>query len=416
MLNATYEPLKVVDWTRAITLWVQGKVEIIETHEREVRAVTFSFKLPSVVRLLQMVRLRKRPVVQFTRANIYARDEFTCQYCTSPDVKVMLSDLTWKPAVDVQVGEEIVGIDEHRPGHGKWRKVRRATVTRSVHFVGPRVRVQTSMGDIIVSHDHRFLASDPAVNRSLEWTHATSLTRGMVIKFLAKPWTDRSDSWLAGLIDGEGALDATRGRLTLAQNDGPVLARLRRELLADDVPTSSSLVSRAKSDRCYAVSVCALGDILAVLGSRRPARLIGRAAGLLDGHIGLGASRDAVVKGVELLPPGALVGLTTTTGTLITDGFVSHNCAKTFEPEDLTFDHVIPVAQGGRRGWENIVTACEPCNRKKAARTPAEAGLTLLRPPRRPLVLAPTMKLSIGWKTPASWQSWLYWHVSLEKT
>jgi 5-methylcytosine-specific restriction endonuclease McrA len=171
VLNATYEPLKVIDWQRAITLWCQGKVEIVETHDREVRAVSFTFKLPSVVRLLHMVRLRKRPVVQFTRANIYARDEFTCQYC--------------------QV---------------------------------------------------------------------------------------------------------------------------------------------------------------------------------------------------------------------------------TFDPEDLTFDHVIPVAHGGRRGWENIVTACEPCNRRKAARTPGEAGMALARRPRRPLVLAPTMKLTIGWRTPANWYSYLYWNVSLDKS
>lgn len=170
VLNASYEPLKVVPWQRAVTLWVQGKVEIVEEGDRVIKAVSFSFKLPSVVRLLQMVRLRKRPMVQFTRANIYARDDFTCQYC-----------------------------------------------------------------------------------------------------------------------------------------------------------------------------------------------------------------------------------------------------ATQFDPEDLTFDHVTPVAQGGTKGWTNIVTACEPCNRKKADRTPEQAGMTLLRPPRRPLVLAPSVKLSFGVKTPASWYSWMYWHVELQK-
>src|SRR5687768_10613058 len=53
LLNATFEPIKVVSWQRAMTLWCQGRVEIIETHDREVRAVTFSFKLPSIVRLLR---------------------------------------------------------------------------------------------------------------------------------------------------------------------------------------------------------------------------------------------------------------------------------------------------------------------------------------------------------------------------
>jgi hypothetical protein len=58
LLNATYEPLTIVDWQRAITLWCSGKVEIIAEHDREVRAVTFTFKLPSVVRLLRFVRVR----------------------------------------------------------------------------------------------------------------------------------------------------------------------------------------------------------------------------------------------------------------------------------------------------------------------------------------------------------------------
>lgn len=82
VLNATFEPIKVVDWQRAMVLWASGKVEIVRTHDREVRSVTFAFKLPSVVRLLKFVRVRHRSdYVPFTRANIYARDQHTCQYC-----------------------------------------------------------------------------------------------------------------------------------------------------------------------------------------------------------------------------------------------------------------------------------------------------------------------------------------------
>lgn len=169
VLNASYEPLKVVCWQRAMTLWAQGKVEIVVEHEKVVRAVSFSFRLPSVVRLLQFVKLKRRPVVQFTRANIYARDNYTCQYC---DVR--------------------------------------------------------------------------------------------------------------------------------------------------------------------------------------------------------------------------------------------------FPPEELTFDHVVPVAQGGTRGWENIATACETCNRKKGARTPAEAGMLLRRAPKRPIVPLPQMRVTIGYRTPEAWRSFLYWNVELE--
>jgi len=82
LLNATYEPLKVVHWQKAVTLWCQGKVEIVAHHDREIRAVTFTFKLPSVIRLLRYVRIKKRfDYVPFSRANIYARDGYCCQYC-----------------------------------------------------------------------------------------------------------------------------------------------------------------------------------------------------------------------------------------------------------------------------------------------------------------------------------------------
>ena len=82
LLNASYEPLKVVDWQKAITLWCQGKVEVIAVHDREIRAVKFTLKLPSVIRLLRFVKIKRRfDYIPFSRASIYARDRHTCQYC-----------------------------------------------------------------------------------------------------------------------------------------------------------------------------------------------------------------------------------------------------------------------------------------------------------------------------------------------
>jgi 5-methylcytosine-specific restriction endonuclease McrA len=102
LLNATYEPLKVVNWQKAVTLWCQGKVEIIAHHDREVRAVSFSFRLPSVIRLLRYVRIRKRfDYVPFSRANIYARDEYRCQYCAEEHAT---SDLTFDHVIPVSQG------------------------------------------------------------------------------------------------------------------------------------------------------------------------------------------------------------------------------------------------------------------------------------------------------------------------
>src|SRR5216683_599973 len=82
LLNASYEPLKIVHWQKAVTLWCQGKVEVISVYDREIRAVSFNFKLPSVIRLLRYIKIKRRfDYVPFSRANIYARDDHRCQYC-----------------------------------------------------------------------------------------------------------------------------------------------------------------------------------------------------------------------------------------------------------------------------------------------------------------------------------------------
>ena len=82
LLNASFEPLKVVHWQKAVTLLCQGKVEVISVYDRDIRSVSFTIKLPSVIRLLRYVRIKHRfDYVPFSRANIYARDEHTCQYC-----------------------------------------------------------------------------------------------------------------------------------------------------------------------------------------------------------------------------------------------------------------------------------------------------------------------------------------------
>ncbi len=80
LLNSTYEPLKVIPWQRAVTLLWLGKVEVVRTYERDIRAVTFRIRMPAVVRLLRFIR-RKRPQISFSRRNLFARDQNSCQYC-----------------------------------------------------------------------------------------------------------------------------------------------------------------------------------------------------------------------------------------------------------------------------------------------------------------------------------------------
>ena len=64
------------------------------------------------------------------------------------------------------------------------------------------------------------------------------------------------------------------------------------------------------------------------------------------------------------------------------DHYMCMYCGK--ETRQLTLDHVIPRYRDGQHTWENVVSACVSCNRRKAGRTPREANMRLIRPPARP--------------------------------
>lgn len=69
---------------------------------------------------------------------------------------------------------------------------------------------------------------------------------------------------------------------------------------------------------------------------------------------------------------------------LMRDQFMCQYCGLRLPRSRLNLDHVVPRSHGGKTTWENIVTSCHACNRKKGGRLPEEAGLILIRRPFRP--------------------------------
>lgn len=61
-----------------------------------------------------------------------------------------------------------------------------------------------------------------------------------------------------------------------------------------------------------------------------------------------------------------------------------HRCQYCGSERHLTVDHVVPRCKGGADSWDNLVTSCAPCNRKKGDRPAQAAGLNLARKPRAP--------------------------------
>jgi len=97
------------------------------------------------------------------------------------------------------------------------------------------------------------------------------------------------------------------------------------------------------------------------------------------------------------------------------DRYTCQYCGIQPGPEELTVDHVVPRSRGGVSSWENCVLACVECNKVKADRSPAQAGLKLRRSPRKPtwkaLVQVPARDRRESWD---KFLSRAYWEIELE--
>ncbi len=114
--------------------------------------------------------------------------------------------------------------------------------------------------------------------------------------------------------------------------------------------------------------------------------------------------------------PSARMPAFTRFNVFLRDGFTCQYCEARRPAPELTFDHVIPRARGGRTAWENVVTACGGCNLRKGAKLPKECNMIPRHMPRRPT----------SWELQdrgrgfppnylhESWRDFLYWDSELE--
>jgi len=81
-LNASFEPLTMVPLRRALRLVIDGKAEIVEADGSErVRSARIALPKPSIIRLVRFVHVPRKFRRQVTNTFLFARDDYTCQYC-----------------------------------------------------------------------------------------------------------------------------------------------------------------------------------------------------------------------------------------------------------------------------------------------------------------------------------------------
>ncbi len=99
------------------------------------------------------------------------------------------------------------------------------------------------------------------------------------------------------------------------------------------------------------------------------------------------------------------------------DRFACQYCGESLPTHDLTFDHVIPRSRGGRTTWDNVVTACSPCNLVKGNHMPHQARMFPLVRPTEPTSF---LLQEHGRAFPPnylheSWRDFLYWDSELDQ-
>lgn len=92
LLTPWMAPERVISWQRAIVLFYLGKVEVLEEYEERVTAPSITLRTPAVVRLHKGAQPRARErTIAFSRANMFARDGFRCQYCGAHEAERALN-------------------------------------------------------------------------------------------------------------------------------------------------------------------------------------------------------------------------------------------------------------------------------------------------------------------------------------
>lgn len=82
VLSPEWQPLRQIDWKRAVKLALSGAVEVIAEYEdRVIRSVSLTVRQPLILRLMKGGGGYRRRGLRYSKDNVYARDKGRCQYC-----------------------------------------------------------------------------------------------------------------------------------------------------------------------------------------------------------------------------------------------------------------------------------------------------------------------------------------------
>lgn len=267
---------------------------------------------------------------------VRAREGRLIVNCVAPGTKILMRDLTWKNAEEVKEGEAILGFDEELHPKTRRRYFKTSIVTKAQIKQSKRLVIETDRGNITVSLDHKFLTAKET--QFAKWVEAKNLKVGQKIRYFTDPWetSDTYDAgWLAGFLDGEGYIGNGGGNkiagarstgLGFGQNDG-----YAAEKAVEIITNMGYTLTISNTRRCKQYQVISRNGKpysgIRLIGQVRPVRLLPKVIDMVEGMATWGsASVAAVVTNIYEVEDGPVVAISTTSKTLVTNGFLSHNC------------------------------------------------------------------------------------------
>lgn len=263
--------------------------------------------------------------------------------CVAPETRILTSDLRWVRAADVQPGDVLAGFDEHRHfkksnqkgvGHRMWRP---SPVLQKSEAVIPSYALTLSDGtEIVCSENHMWLVQ--TAGRRIEWKKTKHLAMTDGFCKVLEPWmADNSHEagYLAGVLDSEGHLSATRRAHMLCgftQRENVVAVRCREILNERKLKFGIyETTHKQRQNRVFQTMVTRKRDVLRMLGSVRPPRLLERFNQIGWEHLRLKAFERPTLKTKTFVGPRHVIGLKTQTHTFVAEGLASHNCHEEYD-------------------------------------------------------------------------------------
>ena len=262
--------------------------------------------------------------------------------CVSADTPVLCADLVWRPAGVLASGDELIAPEEEARATGR-RFVRSVVLANSLSE-DVLFRVTTEDGTVRCNLSHPWLVRRTR-GHAYEWIPTSELRVGDLVSRPVDVWeVERTweAGWLAGILDGEGSLSFKSrrdgsARLSIGQVAG-VTADKIEEALAMRIGVvgrhtrpsmnygSGGYVGIAQAQKRWQID--GRSDILRLLGSVRPARLLTSATEVWEGRNLRRKGGGSAITALELDGVGTIANLTTSSGTYFAGGFSAHNTAQ----------------------------------------------------------------------------------------